>query len=87
MVTHLLKFVCVRLTGQNGDVMTFNEILDKLRDSDIDEKVKFTMKEYKGYFVKGTYGQITFHRNKDGNVDNPPLFLSDFDRDDWEIIK
>lgn len=83
----MLQYVCVKETGLNGDAMTFNEILTILRDSEINEKVKFTNDDYLGYFVKENLGAFVYY-NQYGKKSSPMTFyLSDFDRDDWEIIK
>jgi len=65
--------------------MTFNEVLEVLRNSDIDDKVKFAHGGMCGYFVKEELGELIYyfegHAAKEAN-----FYLSDFDRDDWEII-
>lgn len=66
--------------------MTFNELIKVLQDSEIDEQVKFTHGDMAGYFVKGDLGEfIYWFDDKEATYVN--FFLSDFDRDDWEIVK
>lgn len=65
--------------------MTFNEILQILRDSEIYDRVKFTHDDMMGYFVKCDLGEFVYHL--DGvKSEYVNFFLSDFDRDDWEIL-
>jgi hypothetical protein len=67
------------------NAMTFNEILQVLRNSEIDDRVKFTHGDMAGYFVKSLYGEFVYHF--DGRTSEyVNFFLSDFDREDWEII-
>lgn len=64
--------------------MTFNEVLAVLRNSDIDDKVRFTNPGMNGYFVKEELGEFKYHTGKEYSPAN--FYLSDFDRDDWEIL-
>lgn len=83
----MLKCICVNKTGLSGDTMTFNEILTILRDSDINEKVKFANAGMVGYFVKEELGEFVYYDKNGERTVNSNFYLSDFDRDDWEIIK
>ena len=65
--------------------MIFNELIKVLQDSEIDEQVKFTHGDMMGYFVKSDLGEFIYHLDgKEATEVN--FFLSDFDRDDWEIV-
>ena len=65
--------------------MTFNDILEVLRKSEFDDRVKFTHGDMVGYFVKCELGEFIYHLDGE-RAEYVNFFLSDFDRDDWEII-
>lgn len=67
--------------------MTFNEVLTILRDSDTDEKISFTHPNMVGYFVKEELGELIYYDQHGVKEIDANFFLSDFDRDDWEILK
>jgi len=66
--------------------MTFEELLKVLRNSEIHEKVKFTHDGMAGYYYKSHLGEFIYNSNGKDVTEGASFFLSDFDRDDWEVL-
>lgn len=63
--------------------MTFEEILGS---HESEKPLSFTHPDIKGAFCFDGDGCMSF-RDQNGELTLLPLWLSDFDRDDWEIVQ